>query len=71
MRTERRTKLLREGAYAAEVDVRLEYTDEAWSPYLSVDDALLLDQVRKALREENPEEAARHARLFKLSPVTP
>lgn len=71
MKTERRTKLLREGEYAAEVDVELEYTEGEWSPYLSADDALMLDRVREALREENLDEAARYARLFRLSPVTP
>ena len=33
------TKLVQEGNYVAEVAVELIYTDEVWSPYLSLDDA--------------------------------
>ncbi len=33
------TELIREGKYAAEVDIKLEYTDESWSPTMSGDDA--------------------------------
>ena len=69
MRTQATTKLVREGKYAAEVDVKLEHTDASWSPYLSVEDALKLDRVRRALRDENLEGAARQARVYKLTPV--
>ena len=43
--------MIHEGEYIAEVDVKLFYTDEGWSPYLSVDDAQKLDEVREALRQ--------------------
>ena len=46
----RRTKLIHEGKYIAEVDVELMETDDEWSPYLSVKDAYKLDDVREALR---------------------
>lgn len=44
------TKLVHEGEYAAEVDVELTGTDEGWSPYLSLEDAYKLDDVREFLR---------------------
>ena len=47
------TKLIHEGQYAAEVDVQLIDGDDAWSPYLSLEDAKKLDEVRKALRRED------------------
>jgi len=50
MRTRRHTKLIHEGQYVAEVEVELIETDEGWSPYLSLDDAYKLDDVRAALR---------------------
>ncbi len=53
----------------AEVEVELIYTDEGWSPYLSLDDAQKLDEVRLALRRGDLEAAARLARVFKLTPV--
>jgi hypothetical protein len=63
------SKLIHEGTYAAEVDVELIYTDEGWSPYLSLADARKLDEVREALRRGDLEAATRLARVFKLTPV--
>ena len=62
-------KLIHEGQYAAEVDVELIETDESWSPYLSVEDAYRLDDVRDALRRGDIRAAARQARVFSLTPV--
>jgi hypothetical protein len=58
-----------EGEYVAEVDVELIETDSGWSPYLSLDDALKLDDVRQALRRDDVSGASRRARLFTLTPV--
>jgi len=63
------TKLVHEGQYAAEVDVELIYTDDEWSPYLSLDDAYKLDDVREALRRGDITTAAKMARVYKLTPV--
>jgi len=63
------SKLIHEGVYAAEVEVELIYTSEGWSPYLSLEDARKLDDVREALRREDLEAATRLARVFKLTPV--
>ncbi|MCZ7672337.1 MAG: hypothetical protein M5U34_37055 [Chloroflexi bacterium] len=63
------TKLIHEGDYAAEVDINLITTDDEWSPYLSLEDAYKLDDVRQALRQGNLKAAARLARIFKLTPV--
>lgn len=63
------SKLVHEGEYVAEVEVELIYTDEGWSPYLSLNDAQKLDDVRAALRHGDLGAAARLARVFKLTPV--
>lgn len=63
------TKLIHEGEYAAEVDINLITTDDEWSPYLSLEDAYKLDDVRQALRQGDLETATRLARVFKLTPV--
>ena len=63
------TKLIHEGEYAAEVSINLVTTDDEWSPYLSLEDAYKLDDVRLALRRGDLETAARLARVFKLMPV--
>jgi len=68
--TRKRTKLIHEGEYAAEVVVELIEDETSWSPYLSVEDATKLDLVRKALRGRNLAEAARHGRIFRLTPVS-
>jgi len=44
MSARRHTKFVREGSYAAEVDVELIEEDNGWSPYLSLDDARKLDE---------------------------
>jgi hypothetical protein len=69
MNTKQVTKLIHEGDYAAEVDVELITTDDEWSPYLSLEHAYKLDEVRQALRRGDLETAAQSARLFKLTPV--
>jgi hypothetical protein len=71
MKKRKRTKLVHEGKYVAEVDVELIETDEGWSPYLSLEDAYKLDDVRDALRKGDVEAATRLARVFKLTPVSP
>lgn len=66
----RHVKLIHEGRYAAEVEVELIYDDQGWSPYLSVEDAYKLDDVRDALRRGDIEAAAKLARVFRLTPLT-
>jgi hypothetical protein len=43
--------------------------NEGWSPYLSLDDAYKLDDVRNALRLGDVKSAARLARIFTLTPI--
>ena len=69
MNTRKRTKYVHEGRYVAEVDVELLEDETEWSPYLSVDDAYRLDEVRSALRRGDIAAAANLARIFKLEPV--
>jgi len=63
------TKLVREGDYIAEVDIELIDTGEGWSPYLSLEDAQRLDDVREALRRGDIKTVLKMARVFSLSPV--
>lgn len=67
--TRKSIKLIHEGKYAAEVTIELEYSDESWSPTMSADDARKLDAVRLALRRGDIAEAAKHGRVFELTPV--
>jgi hypothetical protein len=69
MMKKHRAKLVHEGQYVAEVDVELLDTDEGWSPYLSLEDAYKLDDVRDALRRGDIKRAAQIARVFTLTPV--
>ena len=70
MKRRRHTKLVHEGQYAAEVDVELLDSEEGWAPYLSLEDAQKLDEVREALRRGDLKTAARLARIFRLMPFT-
>jgi hypothetical protein len=63
-------KLVREGELIAEVDVTLLEEAGAWAPYLSLDDAYKLDDVREALRAGDVKRASRLAdRVYRLTPV--
>ena len=44
-------------------------TPEGWSPYLTLEDAYKLDDVREALRKGDLDAASRLARLYTLTPV--
>jgi hypothetical protein len=70
MSKRRTTKLVHEGKYVAEVEISLIYTDEGWSPYLSLDDACKLDDIREMLRKGDVKSATRLARIYTLIPVS-
>jgi hypothetical protein len=64
-------KLVREGDLVAEVSVTLIETEGGWTPYLSLDDAYRLDDVREALRAGDIQRASRLAsRVYRLTPLT-
>jgi hypothetical protein len=63
-------EFIHEGKYAAEVPVVLIEDDTAWSPYLSIEDAMKLDAVREALKAGDIATAAKHGRVFELTPVS-
>jgi len=69
MTTRHHTKLVHEGDYVAEVDVELIDSGAGWSPYLSLDDAYRLDDVREALRRGDLKAATGLARIFSLTAV--
>jgi hypothetical protein len=69
MNTRHRTKLIHEGKYVAEVDVELIETDSGWSPFLSLEDAYKLDDVRDALRHNDWKTASRFGKVYTLTPV--
>jgi hypothetical protein len=67
MSTRRRTKYVLEGLYAAAVDV--DWIETGWSPYLSLEDAQKLDEVREALRRGDLARASQLGRVYQLTPV--
>jgi hypothetical protein len=69
MKARRKNKLIHEGQYVAEVEVELIDSDSGWSPYLSLEDAYRLDEVRDALIRGAIRGASRLARVYSLTPV--
>jgi len=65
----KRTKYIHEGKYVAEVDVELIESDDEWAPYLSVEDACRLDDVRELLRSGQIQAAVQKARVYQLTPI--
>ncbi|WP_372807682.1 hypothetical protein [Pontiella sp.] len=53
----------------ADIDVELIEQETGWSPYLSLDDAYKIDDVREALRRNDLQSAGRLARIFQLTPI--
>lgn len=66
MRRRKKTKYVHEGRYVAEVNVDLIEDEGAWSPFLSIDDAYKLDDVRDALRRDDLVSASQYGRIFEL-----
>lgn len=63
-------RLVREGDLVAEVDVQLVEGHGGWAPYLSLEDASRLDDVRDALRKGDVKRASHLAtRLYRLTPI--
>jgi len=69
MKKRKHTKMIHEGEYVAKVEVELIDTDSGWSPYLPLEDAQKLDDVREALRKGDLKAASRLARIYTLKPV--
>jgi len=59
-------KFIHEGQYVAEVKVDLIVSADGWSPFLSIEDAYKLDDVREALRRGDIETASHIGRIYAL-----
>jgi len=71
MRNRKKVKYLHEGRYVAEVEVEVVEDDTGWSPYIRVEDAFKLDDVRAALRKGDLTSAAKFGQVYELQPVSP
>jgi len=67
----RRTKYIHEGQFVAEIEVDIAESESGWPPYISVDDAYKLDDVRDALRKSDVKSATQFAKVYTLTPVQP
>jgi hypothetical protein len=63
------TKFIHEGQYAAAVEIEWLESETGWSPYLSLQDAQKLDEVREALRRGDLQRAGQLARVYQLTPL--
>ena len=64
-------QLVREGDIVAEVGMRLLEDRSGWAPYLSLEDANKLDDVRDALRVGDLKRASKLAdRVYRLMPLS-
>lgn len=62
-------KIIHVGDYVAEVDVQLEESTDDWAPYISLQEALRVDNVREALQRGDILSASKEASVFEISPV--
>lgn len=57
------------GKFVAEVEVVSIPDDDAWGPYLSLDDVLKLERVEAALKAGDLKAAAKLARIYEMTPI--
>ncbi len=69
MKRRKKIKYIHEGQYVAEVKVELIEDETGWAPYLSLEYAYKLDDVRDTLRNGDIKSAARFGRIYELRPV--
>ena len=69
VKTRRHSKFVHEGQFVAEVQVDLIESEDSWAPYLSLEDAYRLGDVREALRQGDIEAAAKFGRIYALKPL--
>ena len=62
-------RLVHVGRYVAQVEVESSPDDQAWGPYLSLEDALKLERVENALKAGDLKAAAQEARIYELKPI--
>jgi len=62
-------KFIHEGQYVAEIKVDLIVSDDSWSPFLSLEDAYKMDDVRAALRRGDIETASHFGKIYTLKPL--
>jgi hypothetical protein len=70
MTTRHGTKFVHGGQYAAVVEIDWLESETGWSPYLSLEDAQKLDEVREALRRGDLKRAGQLGRVYELTPVS-
>ena len=68
-RTEKTTKHIHEGKYAAEVEITFHYSGTPWDPTIDADDIEKLERVLLALRRGDVATAAKEAKVFELLPL--
>jgi hypothetical protein len=69
MTVRKKKKHVYEGDHVAEVEVARIEDETGWTPYLSVEDAYKLDDVKEALRRGDLQAASRFGRIYELRPV--
>ncbi len=53
----------------ADVEIEVIETDDDWAPYLSLEDAYKLDDIRECLKRGDLKTAPNQAKVYKLTPV--
>ncbi|PPD01829.1 MAG: hypothetical protein CTY31_03610 [Hyphomicrobium sp.] len=69
MTTRTETKFVHAGKYVAEVTITRIPDDDAWGPYVSIEDALKLEAVENALRDGDIAAASKLSKVYELKPV--
>lgn len=63
------SRFIREGRYAAEVEITLIDDEALWGPIVAKEGVIKIDRVRLALRRGDIKAAAKEAKVFELLPL--
>jgi hypothetical protein len=65
----RKTKYIHEGPYVAEVEVEIIKAVDGWSPYIKLEDAYLIDEIKSFLKKGDIAAASKKSRVYTLQPI--
>lgn len=64
-----KVKLIHEGQYIAEVPLEVDDVDKPWAPWVTVEEARKLDEVRLALRRNDLAAAGKFGKIYRVTQV--
>lgn len=69
MKRKKTIKYIHEGPFVATFEVMVEEDETGWSPYLGLDDAYKLDEIKEPLQKKNIKLASKYGNVYEMHPI--